>query len=196
MRIAVTGGLSSGKSAFCQYLQERGAVTLSADAVVHQILIPNTSLGKKVVQLLGKGVVAGLKFDHQKIAEKVFNNSELLKKLESLLHPLVAEEIEKRYQEVKKTQESSLFVVEVPLLFEVGMESSFDKVVALISSPNLCVQRFKSKEEYERRMKRQMSPEEKARRADFVIENDGTLDDLRQKAFNLYHQLTINNHEE
>ena len=116
-KIAVTGGISSGKSTFCQYLKELGAETINADTVVHRLLSPNTILGLQVIDLLGPDIVKDDRIDRSIVASKVFSDYKLLDQLEGLLHPAVFRETERLYQEAVQ-QAFPLFVAEIPLLFE------------------------------------------------------------------------------
>lgn len=193
-KLAVTGGLACGKSAVCTIFKELGAYIVSADEIVHKILSPNTKLGQKVIQLIGSDIVVNNAIDRAKIAARVFNQRKLLQSLEELLHPAVREEIERQYQEINQLQQTSLFVAEIPLLFETGAEHFFDATVAVIADGNICQHRFimansSTLEEYDKRTARQLSLEEKKRRADYIIYNNGSLEELRNSVKKLFNQL-------
>lgn len=194
-KIAVTGGISCGKSQFCLFLKELGAYVVSTDKIVHQLLSPETDLGKKVIQLLGPEIIKDSKIDRAVVAKKVFTNPKLLTNLEQITHPEVFHEVEKRYEKCSKEGKHPLFVVEVPLLFEVSSEGRFDATVAVIADESRCIERFQKatgldKEDYYERMARQLTPEEKAARADFVSYNNGSLEDLYEEAKNVYEKVT------
>lgn len=198
-KVAVTGGLSSGKSTVCRILKELGAYVVSADEIVHQLLSPETKLGQQVIQLIGPEIVIGGEIDRSEIAKKVFNldstsrfnQQALLKSLEGLLHPAVREEIERQYKQCMKESVSPLFVAEIPLLFETNGDAGYDYTIAVVSDPEACLKRFTAstgygKKEFHQRMARQLSPEEKARRADFTIFNHGSLEELRANVKKVY----------
>lgn len=193
-KIAVTGGLSCGKSSVCRFFKELGAYVVSADEIVHQLLSPNTSLGHQVIELLGDNIIINGRIDRSIIATKVFNNQALLLSLEELLHPAVLKEIEKQYQQVKDRPDILLFVAEIPLLFEISGEGNFDAVVAVWCEPELCKKRFKEAtgyddDEYEKRMARQLSPEEKVKRADYIIKNCGSMESMRNDAVAVFNEI-------
>lgn len=189
-KIAVTGGIASGKTAVCQILKTLGAYIVSADEIVHQLLSPKTTLGQKVIKLVGSDIVVNNQIDRSSIAKKVFKQPELLQKLESLVHPAVFKEIQQQYLKASSQFPTpSLFVAEIPLLFEAGYDQFFDDVIAVKADPQLCQERFGSTD-YKERARRQLSPDEKASRADYVIENNGTIEDLKTNVHTIYYMLT------
>ena len=155
---------------------------MNADAITHELLSSDTALGKKIVDLFGKDILQNGKLNRRAIAEIAFKDLRNLHELEKLLHPAVLRKIEELYELASDKGDYSLFVVELPLLYEIQQEDSYDAVIAIVADPQLSQQRFRnagfSDEDWERRMKRQLPSEEKASRADFVIHNDGTLHDL------------------
>lgn len=186
-KVAVTGGLASGKTSVCRILESCGAYVVSADEIVHQLLSPNTKTGQKVINLLGTDVFSDQTIDRKKIAEKVFSHPEKLLALEEILHPAVFEEIERLYNQIKHQSQYSLFVAEIPLLYESKTKHSFfDFIVAVVADPKLCKKRLGSDEEYARRMKRQLTQEEKALLADFTLVNNGDRQELKQNVLNLF----------
>jgi dephospho-CoA kinase len=192
-KIAVTGGLSSGKSSVSSIFKKLGAVVVSSDEIVHQLLSPHDIIGQQVIKLIGSDIVQHGRIDRAKIAQKVFNNRDLLHSLEQILHPAVKLEVEKHYQMALEKGMNGLFVAEIPLLFE-SDSGQFDATIAVISDPDLCRMRFKKTtgyddNEFDRRMARQLPPEEKARKATFVIRNNGSLEDLRQAVIAIYKKL-------
>lgn len=181
-KIAITGGIASGKSTVCQLFQELGACVTSADAIVHKLLDPKTDLGQQVIRALGSDILQHGKIIRQRVAEKVFQDSALLKQMEKILHPAVLESIEESYKKACRKKECSLFVVEIPLLFEIGKEADFDVVVAVIAEEKIAKQRYLASghttQEYERRMSRQISPSMKSSRAQYTIVNNGSREEL------------------
>lgn len=193
-KVAVTGGISSGKSLFCAFFKEFGAYVVSADSIVHQLLSPHNDPGKKVIKLLGLEIVENGLIDRKKIADKVFKDTELLRSLELIIHPEVFREINKEY---KKSCEQNflLFIAEVPLLFETGAQKFFDKTIAVLSNEQECESRFvkitgKEQKEFKLRAQQQLTLKEKATMADYVVMNDGSKQDLKNEAERMYKILT------
>lgn len=185
-KVAITGGIACGKSSVCQILKNLGiAYVVSADEIVHQLLSTQTDLRKKITLLLGPDIVVNGQLNRRKIAEKVFSDPEKLQILESLLHPYALEEIQKQYLQVDGSTNFPLFVVEIPLLYEIEAEGFYDSVIVVTSDKEKCLQRLKDKtsygkEEYEKRMARQLPIEEKTKKADYIIENNGDLKSLEK----------------
>jgi len=178
-KIAITGGLAAGKSTVCRILKEYGAYVIDADEVVHDLLSPQTTVGKQVIELLGSAIIVGNQIDKKKISEIVFSNSEKLKSLEAILHPTVKKEIDLHYQKVKKNKSFKCFVAEIPLLYEASMDKDFDTVIAVVAEPAIARARFSSPSEFNRRAAEQLPPQIKAEKADFVIYNNGDIKTLQ-----------------
>lgn len=194
-KVAVTGGLSCGKTTVCRLFKELGAYVVSADEIVHQQLSPDTNLGQKVIHLIGPEIVINHQIDRSQIAKKVFDHPQLLQSLEDLLHPIVREEVERLYQHVCRAHLAPLFIAEIPLLFETGSDRFFDYTIAVIADSYICQRRFQaatgnSKEEYEKRMARQWSVFKKAHCADYLVFNNGKLMDMQQAVKDLFCRLT------
>lgn len=195
-KVAVTGGLSSGKSTVCRFFLECGAYVVSADEIVHRLLTPDSDIGSKIIDIFGNDTVVNGQFDRAKIAEKAFTNPLLLQALEQLLHPVVRNEIEKEYQEHCK--DYSLFVAEVPLLFETGSDADYEATIVVETPTKLSEERFLRKKrysphDYQQRMKRQMTSKQKASKATYVITNTGSLSDLKKSVETLYINLSTPN---
>jgi dephospho-CoA kinase len=194
-KVAVTGGLAAGKTTVCQIFKELGAYVVSADEIVHQLLSPETAVGQQVVSLLGSDVISGQEFDRKKIAAKVFSQPNLLLAMEKIIHPAVFDEIERKYQQIDREKKHSLFLAEIPLLYESEGEGRFDGVISVFANPELCRQRFVQQthqpvQEFEKRMTRQIDPTLKADKAHYTIENNGDFEQLKTEVKTLFFQLT------
>ncbi len=192
-KIAVTGAVSSGKSSVCRILEELGAYTASADAIVHGLLSPNTVCGQKVIELLGSDVVQNNSINRQIVARKVFKNPSLLKQLEAILHPEVFQSIENEYQTACTTSGKTSFVAEVPLLFETGFERWFDTVISVDAPESERLKRFLiaggTQDDFYQRSLNQLSGEEKLKLAPYHLKNYGDYDSLRTATAALYKHL-------
>ena len=176
--VGLTGGLGAGKSEALQALEELGAATLSTDAVVHELLAGD-ELRDIVAERLGPEVALNGQLDRSLIAERVFGDDEARAWLEGELWPRVGH----WRQEVEALEPAPpVAVVEVPLLFESGMEAAFDATIAVVADESVREERAGARGHagVSERAGRQLSQKEKAERADFEVRNDGTLDELRE----------------
>jgi dephospho-CoA kinase len=180
--VGLTGGIAAGKSEALKALERLGAATLSTDSVVHELLTTG-EVRDKLVERFGEKVAPEGEIDRGAIADHVFADDEQRKWLEGLLWPRVGQRmIEWREHLDQKEPPPRAAVVEVPLLFESGMESAFDKTIAVVADESTRNERAGSRGHrgVESRTSRQLTQDEKARRADIVVSNDGSLDDLEQ----------------
>lgn len=188
-KIAVTGGIASGKSTVCHLFEKLGALVVSADAIVHQLLVPTTQLGKEVIAILGDDIVVNGTLSREKIAQKVFSSPHLLKELEKLIHPEVHRVIEAKYKAASPTTHS-LFIAEVPLLYEAHLEDFYDEVFVVVCDEKKCKERSKySEKEYLQRSQRLMPIQEKIKKCDRVIDNNGTLEELHLTIQHIFNDL-------
>ncbi|MCA1729234.1 MAG: dephospho-CoA kinase [Actinobacteria bacterium] len=187
--IAVTGPLASGKSTFVKLLGDYDAETVSADEVVHYLLAEDPETIETVVQRFGEGVRGEKGIDRKALAGEVFEDAEALRDLEGMLHPRVRDETERR----AAASGADLFVAEIPLLFEGGGADRYDLTIAVVTPDERrrawAEERGMGVEQRRAIEDRQLSQEEKARRADVVVENDEDLDKLRERARALVNQV-------
>lgn len=175
--VAITGGIGAGKSEALAAFARRGAATVSSDEIVHELL-RREDVREAVRQRLGNGVVGpDGHLDRGAIGSVVFDDPEALAWLEQLLHPLVsAEYLSWRDQLAALTDPPLVCVTEVPLLYEVGADSRFDRVVVITAPDD--VRRGRSEVAVDERERRLLSDEEKVVRADFAFVNTGSLEEL------------------
>jgi dephospho-CoA kinase len=178
--VGLTGGLASGKSEALRALGELGAATLSTDDVVRELL-EGEELRDAIVERLGPEVAPGGSLDRSKVAERVFSDEAARKWLEGVLWPRVGERVMRWRQEVDALEPPPrAAVVEVPLLFEAGMDKAFDHTIAVVADEDVRAARAgdRGHAAVDARAEAQLSQEEKAQRADFVVRNDGTVEEL------------------
>jgi dephospho-CoA kinase len=188
LTIGLTGGIAAGKSEALAAFERLGAQTISSDAVVHELL-EGEPLLPRLVERWGEEVAPGGEVDRNRIGSIVFADAEELKWLEGQIHPLVGERIGGWLASLPDGTEVA--VVEVPLLFESGMEGVFDTTVAVIVSDGLRRERAAGRGHalVEEREARQLSQAEKASRAEHVVENDGSVEDLERELSALIEKL-------
>jgi dephospho-CoA kinase len=180
--VGLTGGLGAGKSEALRALGELGAATLSTDAVVHELLASDELRGI-VAERLGEDVARDGQLDRALIAERVFADDEARAWLEGELWPRVGRRVAEWKQEVDALDPPPrAAVVEVPLLFESGMEQAFDATIAVVADEAVRAERAGARGHaaVAERTGRQLTQEEKAGRADYEVRNEGSLEELRE----------------
>jgi dephospho-CoA kinase len=179
--IGLTGGMGAGKSEALSALAELGASTLSTDDVVHELL-GSGEVREALVERFGSDIAPGGVVDRSKVGERVFGDPEQREWLEQQLWPRVGRRVMEWRDEAAGEKAA---VVEVPLLFEAGMEEVFDHTLAVVTSDQLRDERTADRGHtgVGSRNDRQLSQEEKAQRADFVIRNDGSLEELKESLY-------------
>ncbi len=190
MTVGVTGPFAYGKSTFVGMLGELGAETASADEIVHDLLSEDEETIARVVERFGEDVLGERGVDRRALGRKVFGDLAALQDLEDILHPLVRRETGRRIE----TSGADLFVAEIPLLFEGGRSGAFDYTVAVTVPEERrrawAAQRGLDEAALRAIEQRQLPQEEKARRADVVVQNDGNLDKLREQARELREKIS------
>jgi dephospho-CoA kinase len=181
--VGLTGGLGSGKSTALEALRRLGAEVLSSDAVVHE-LYEGAPLREAVIARFGADVAPGGVVDRAAVARRAFATEEDRAWLEGQVWPLVGARVAHWLEQARaKRPAPPAAVVEVPLLFEAGLEQMYDATIAVTADES--VRRRRASERghalVDERAARQLSQEEKAQRATFVVANDGGVEDLERK---------------
>ncbi|MBX7247389.1 MAG: dephospho-CoA kinase [Candidatus Sumerlaeaceae bacterium] len=189
MILGLTGSIGSGKTTVARMLQEwGGAVVIDADAIAYELQAPGGSAYNEILKAFGPDIVDGEgKIDRATLGAMVFSDPEKRKLLNSIVHPLVRTE---ELRLLDKYRSEPLVVFMVPLLYENGLESLVDRVLVVTVGDDARRQRLWERsqmppEEISRRLAAQMPQEEKARRADFVINNGGTRDETEAQVKSL-----------
>lgn len=183
--VGLTGGIGSGKSAAAAILAEFGAVVVDADRLGHEVYAPGTVGWQRVVDAFGQEIVAADgTVDRKRLGAIVFGQPDQLERLNRIVHPLLAEAIRRKIDESRARQALRPIVVEAAILIEAGWCRLVDEVWLVVADRRSVVdrvraQRGSSHAEVESRLRAQMSDAERRRHADVVIENNGSLAELR-----------------
>jgi dephospho-CoA kinase len=190
LAVAITGGIGAGKSEALAAFARHGAATVSSDEIVHRLLREDEDVRRQLIERFGDRILDDVgQVDRGAIAQLVFGDRQQLDWLERLLHPRVAQEyLDWREQLGRLPNPPEVCVTEVPLLYEVGGDERFDKVVVITAAPELRAER--SQMAGELREGRLLPDEEKAKRADFVYVNDGSLEELDAFVADVMRKLT------
>lgn len=185
--IALTGGIGCGKSATSQIFEDLGAAIVEADDLARQAVIPGSSGLTQIVEHFGSRILLpDGTLDRSQMAEVIFNNQAKRRELEKIVHPIVRSLLLEHLVTIKTTSpEVRLIIYSVPLLFETGSsEDDFDGIISVSCSKEIAMERIIKRDKIDRsfalkKISSQLPVEEKNKRADFVIVNETTLEDLR-----------------
>ena len=189
MVIGLTGGIGTGKSTVSQILKDRGFPVIDLDVISHEV-IEFSSVVEKIVQNFGREVLdedeaGNCTVSREKLGKIIFSDKKKRLALNSIMHPEILKVMHKKILECKSEKNKIIFV-EVQLLFEVQWEKEFDYILLVAAKRDMQVRRVlerdkRSEEEAWNIINSQMSLDEKREKSDFVIENDGNMDDLNKK---------------
>jgi dephospho-CoA kinase len=185
LRVAITGGIGSGKSTFCGFLAEKKYVVIHADDLAKDILQNDISVKKRIISAFGPESYTEDGPDRKFLANVVFSDYDNLLIINSIVHPVVISCSEKLINEALKN--NALVFVEAALIYEAGMEDLFDYVVLIKADDKIKIERVMKRdnateEAVLKRKETQIPDEEKTDVADFVFDNNGSTDDLKNKA--------------
>ena len=193
--LGVTGGIASGKTTVANMLGELGAPIVDFDLIARQVVEPDEPAWKKVVAYFGEQVLLPDRtIDRQKLSKIVFGDMEKRKKLEEFTHPPIYEEFLKQVNDIAAKDPDAIIQVVVPLLVELNLQYMFDKLLVVHISSELQVTRLAARnditeEEAAGMLRAQLPIDEKVMYADFVIYNDGPIEEARKQAEDLWAQL-------
>ncbi|MEI7694514.1 MAG: dephospho-CoA kinase [Chlorobium sp.] len=198
--VGVTGGLGSGKSMVCHFLADLGCALFESDRVAKELQLRDTEVIAGIKKLFGADVYSfdgdgGMLLDRKKIAEFVFASPDKLQELNRLVHPRVFDAFCKAVQDAKRVG-TKILVKEAAILFESGGNRGVDAVVVVVAEMQERIMRAVQKgmgspEEIKRRILTQWPQEKLISRADYLLFNTGSLDDLKKETEKLFHKLLV-----
>jgi dephospho-CoA kinase len=187
LKVALTGGIGSGKSLVGEYLEELGAVVIDSDELARSVIERGSPGYEEVLAVFGDEILSEGEIDRKKLAARVFSDEPALKQLEAIIHPRVRETAEKL---TRNLGADAIVVNQIPLLFETDGAKRFDYVITVECAEGIRVERLKERgmKEYEisKRMQAQASDEQRASIADFVLKNEGSIDQLQRAVQDLW----------
>lgn len=178
IKVAITGNIAAGKSELEKQLQNLGYLVFDTDKIAHDCLINNKA---RVINTFGPEILSNGEISREKLGNIVFNDKEKLQKLNNIIHPEVIKEINTLFEQYKN--ENYLFV-SIPLLFEAKMENMFDRIIFVYADDAIRLERLMkrnnlNKTDALKRINSQRSQTDKMAKSDYIIKNNGSLEDLK-----------------
>lgn len=199
LTVGLTGGIGSGKSTVAKMLAELGAPSFDADKVGHDIYNPGGPAYKDVIAAFGEGIVApDGTIDRKKLGPIVFADSAQLKRLESIVHPRMFERMREMVARMRAQGIKAPIVIEAAILIEAKWQPLFDEIWLVVAPRERVIERVElerglKREQTEARIKAQLSDEERRKHASLVIDNSGSIEELRAKVAVLWRELVARN---
>ena len=191
----LTGGIATGKSTVSAYLVQLGATVLDADKIAHTVYRKGLPAWQEIVDHFGKTVLLpGGEIDRRKLGQMVFHRPEVLKQLNAIVHPHVKKEMDRLLQRAAEKTPRAIAILDVPLLFETGMNKGLAEVIVVYTPLELQLKRLierdgLNKKDAVARINAQMSIEEKKQLATLVIDNSGSLSETRYRTREIYEKI-------
>jgi dephospho-CoA kinase len=193
--VGLTGGVASGKSTVSRILREEGAYLIDADQIARELVQPHTPTWRTLIDTFGEEILEKDGSIHRKkLAALVFSHPEKREHLNQLLHPRIKEETERRVKEIGQRDPEAIVVIDAALLVETGAYREMDWLIVVFSTEARQIERLEKRngmrpEEARRIISAQMPLEEKLKVADGVIRNEGTIEETRRKAKEVFQEL-------
>ncbi len=192
--IGLTGGIGSGKSTVSQFLKELGAAVYDLDKIGHDVIQKNGGVYKQVLSAFGDGILAADgEIDRIKLGKMVFGNPDALKRLNSIVHPAIDKKINKDIEE-GRLHGVKVMVMEAAAMLEAGRAWQADEIWVVMAPETAIIERIRVRPGYNEdiaksRIHSQMTNGERIKKADIVINNDGTAEELKYKVVNEWNKL-------
>lgn len=200
LRVGLTGGVACGKSTVAKMFADLGVRITDADTIVHELYRPGQDVYLQLIKRFGSGIVKPSgELDRVKLAAVAFEGGRV-EELNKIVHPAVIRRQEQWMREMGVQDPYAVTMVEAALILEAGAKERFDKIIVVTCKPLQKIARFaerarvsaaEARADVERRTKAQMADDEKARRADFVIDNSGPADTTRHQVERIYAELKV-----
>jgi dephospho-CoA kinase len=195
MIIGLTGGIACGKSTVANILRQKGILVIDADEISREITKKGKPAWQEIKEEFGEEVIGpDGEILRKKLAQIVFNNPTKLATLNQITHPRITKQLTEILAEIKAKKSQRIIVIEVPLLFECGLQDIFDEVWVVKAPQSVMIERLikrdsLSKEDALKRISSQMPLTQKAQLADRVIENSGSVNDLKKQIEDILKEL-------
>jgi dephospho-CoA kinase len=196
LTIGLTGGIESGKSTVAQILEDLGGVVIHADAVGHEVYLPETDGWRRVTEAFGREILnPDQTIDRQKLGAIVFRDPAALKRLNAIVHPLIFAEVQRRIRQLRDAGMTAPIILEAAILIEANWLPLVDEVWLVVAGKQAVIQRLRAQRgltpgEVARRIDAQLSDAERRRSAGVVIENQGSIEELREEVRSAWQRAT------
>jgi dephospho-CoA kinase len=194
--VGVTGGIGSGQSSVCQILSKLGCKVIDVDKKAKQIISKDRSLQKELIKTFGNEIFyKDGQLNRRLLASIAFQDEEKTQKLNRLVHPRMVSEVIEEMENARFSQKYPLIVIDAALVYEISIEQMFDSIIVVYTSLKNRIDRVMkrdglTKDEILARVRRQIPLEEKKKWAEYVVDNDGSLEDLEKQTRKIFEEIS------
>lgn len=191
----LTGGIASGKSTVADIMRNAGAVIIDADRIAREVVAPTMPAWKEIRALFGDEILGpDNQIDRDALGKIVFEDPELRRRLETIIHPRVRAHIDTQLQSTAQTSPNAVVIMDIPLLFETERTDGFSEIIAVYTPETIQLKRLMqrngfNRQEAEARIRSQMPLSEKVKRATYIIDNSGSLAATKRQTMAVYRKL-------
>lgn len=192
--IAVTGGIGSGQSTVCSFFKEWNCKVINADKKAKDVIRRNLELQKELQKLFGKEIIENRRLNTKLLAERAFKDELSIQKLNQQVHPRMVASLVEEMENARFSKKYPILIIDAALIYEISIEQMFDAVIVVnapltFRSQRVCQRDNMTKKHFKERADKQIPLEEKVKWADYVIENTGSLEELKTEAQKIYKKL-------
>jgi dephospho-CoA kinase len=193
--LGVTGGIASGKSTVVKLLEKKGCPVIDFDVIAREIVEPGKPAWKDILSYFGERVLREDRtLDREGLSDIIFRDMEKRKKLEGFTHPRINEEFVKRVNEIAAEDSNAIIQVDIPLLIEIGLQHFFHKILVVYAPPEVQIERLVRRDGISREkaadiLQAQMPIDEKVGYADFVIRNEGSMEETKRQVDDFWEKI-------
>jgi dephospho-CoA kinase len=193
--VGLTGGVASGKTSVSRVLREEGAYLIDGDQIARELIQPHTSAWNELKRVFGREILKEDGSIHrERLAARVFSDPKQRNFLNRILHPRIKAEMERKMKEIGQKDPDAIVVIDAALIVETGDYEQMDKLIVVTSTEEQQIERLRdrdgrSREEAQRIFSSQMALEEKLKLADFVIRNEGSFEETKRRAKEVFQEL-------
>lgn len=196
MIVGLTGSIATGKSTVANLFKELGAYVIDFDALAHKIMQPGQKAWQEIIDCCGKEILnPDQAINRKKLGYLVFHDPKKLQRLNQIVHPKVFEEDQRITTEILRKAPQALIIKDVPLLIETGAQNLVEKIIVVYASPEVQLKRLLARglnpDEAQKRINAQAPLDEKLKYADFIVYNNGAIEETRKQVEEIYRSLRV-----
>ena len=194
LKVGLTGGIGSGKTAASDYFASLGVPVIDTDIIARTLVQPDSPALQRILDEFGKHLLNEKgQLDRAKLAQYIFNDATKRRRLEAILHPLITQQMQQQLAALTATEQPSYVIIVIPLLLETGMQTLVDRILVIDADENTRIKRVQDRDQRSQQdikaiIQNQINRESRLQQADDILNNNGNLQDLYTRIDHLHKQ--------